>query len=69
MCSLVCVCAGYGEFFIRACVAYDVAAVMKYAKCSLQEAAKQVVARFAELHDKDFEGVLVSVFACVHSAV
>jgi beta-aspartyl-peptidase (threonine type) len=36
-------CTGYGEFFIRAVAAYDVACLMKYKGMSLQEACEQVV--------------------------
>ncbi|MEM9686407.1 MAG: isoaspartyl peptidase/L-asparaginase [Bacteroidota bacterium] len=34
---------GWGEFFIRGIVAYDIAAMMEYGGMSLQEAAKKVV--------------------------
>ncbi|MFN0202615.1 MAG: isoaspartyl peptidase/L-asparaginase family protein [Bacteroidia bacterium] len=34
---------GWGEFFIRGVVAYDVAALMKYGKMSLEEATHQVI--------------------------
>jgi L-asparaginase / beta-aspartyl-peptidase len=34
---------GHGEYFIRACVASDIAARMRYAGVSLEEAANQVV--------------------------
>lgn len=34
---------GWGEFFIRGVVAYDIAAMMEYGGVSLQEAAKKVV--------------------------
>lgn len=34
---------GHGEYFIRAVVAYDIAALMKYKNMSLQEAADKVV--------------------------
>ena len=34
---------GHGEFFIRAVVAYDISALMKYKNISLQQAADEVV--------------------------
>jgi beta-aspartyl-peptidase (threonine type) len=34
---------GWGEFFIRGVVAYDIAAMMEYKGVSLQEAAKEVI--------------------------
>lgn len=34
---------GHGEYFIRSVVAYDVAAKMKYAQMSLEDAANQIV--------------------------
>lgn len=37
----VVVLAGYGEFFIRGVVAYDVAAAMKYGKATLQEVSSE----------------------------
>ena len=36
-------CTGHGEFFIRAAVAHDIAAIMEYKKVSLDEAAKEVI--------------------------
>lgn len=36
-------CTGYGEYFIRAVVAYDVACLMSYKGFSLQEASDEVV--------------------------
>ncbi|MCX2743517.1 isoaspartyl peptidase/L-asparaginase [Mangrovivirga sp. M17] len=36
-------CTGYGEFFLRAVTAYDIAAIMKYKKTSLQKAADEVI--------------------------
>ena len=36
-------CTGYGEFFIRAVAAYEVACLMKYKGLSLEEACEQVV--------------------------
>ncbi|MCS7005180.1 MAG: isoaspartyl peptidase/L-asparaginase [Cytophagales bacterium] len=36
-------CTGYGEFFIRAVVAHDIACLMEYAGMSLKEAASKVV--------------------------
>ncbi|QCK16366.1 beta-aspartyl-peptidase [Mangrovivirga cuniculi] len=36
-------CTGYGEFFLRAVTAYDIAATMKYKNVSLQKAADEVI--------------------------
>lgn len=36
-------CTGWGEFFIRNVVAYDVAALMEYKKLSVEEATKEVI--------------------------
>jgi beta-aspartyl-peptidase (threonine type) len=36
-------CTGWGEFFIRGMVAYDVAAMMQYKGVSLEEAANEVI--------------------------
>lgn len=36
-------CTGYGEFFIRGVVAYDVACLMEYAGLSLAEACRRVI--------------------------
>ncbi|MCS6988764.1 MAG: isoaspartyl peptidase/L-asparaginase [Chloroherpetonaceae bacterium] len=36
---------GHGEYFIRAVVAHDIAALMRYKRLSLQEAAEEVVMR------------------------
>ena len=36
-------CTGWGEFFIRGVVAYDISALIDYKKLTLQEAAKEVV--------------------------
>lgn len=36
-------CTGHGEYFIRAVVAHDIAALMDYKNLSLEEAAKEVV--------------------------
>lgn len=42
-------CTGWGEFFIRANAAYDVAARMKYGKTPLKKAAAQVIERIGEM--------------------
>ena len=36
-------CTGWGEFFIRNVVAYDVAALMDYKKLSVEEATNEVI--------------------------
>ncbi|MGA9325560.1 MAG: isoaspartyl peptidase/L-asparaginase [Salegentibacter sp.] len=36
-------CTGWGEYFIRGVVAYDISAMMEYKGMSLQEAAKEVI--------------------------
>ncbi|NMM48972.1 isoaspartyl peptidase/L-asparaginase family protein [Marinigracilibium pacificum] len=36
-------CTGYGEYFLRAVTAYDIAAIMQYKEVSLQEAADKVI--------------------------
>jgi beta-aspartyl-peptidase (threonine type) len=36
-------CTGWGEFFIRGVVAYDISAMMEYKGLSLQEAAREVI--------------------------
>ena len=36
-------CTGWGEFFIRNVVAYDVAALMEYKKLSVEEATREVI--------------------------
>jgi beta-aspartyl-peptidase (threonine type) len=51
-------CTGYGEFFMKAVTAYDVAARMKYKNLSLKEAAKEAV---DYLTDIDGEGGLIAV--------
>ncbi|MGC8764210.1 MAG: isoaspartyl peptidase/L-asparaginase family protein [Acidobacteriota bacterium] len=42
-------CTGWGEFFLRAVAAHDVAARMAYGNRSLDRAAQEVLARIAEL--------------------
>lgn len=36
-------CTGYGEYFLRGVVAYDISCLMEYAGMSLQEAAEKVI--------------------------
>lgn len=52
-------CTGFGEYFIRGVVAYDVACLMEYANLSLEEAAHRVI------HEKQTalggDGGLISV--------
>jgi beta-aspartyl-peptidase (threonine type) len=50
---------GHGEYFIRACVAHDVAARMRYAGRSLAAAADEVV--FQELAGMGGVGGLIAV--------
>ena len=38
-------CTGSGEFFIRSVVAYDVSSLMEHRKCSLKDAADEVIHR------------------------
>ena len=52
-------CTGHGEFFIREVVAYDIAAVMKYKKVTLNEAADEVVMK--KLVEIGGEGGIVGV--------
>lgn len=52
-------CTGYGEFFLRAVVAHDIAARMEYGKLSLQEAAHQVVNE--KLVEMGGEGGIIAV--------
>ena len=40
---------GWGEFFIRSVVAYDIAALVQYKGFSIQQAAKQVLQKVADL--------------------
>lgn len=42
-------CTGWGEFFIRSVVAYDISAMMEYQKLSLEEAAAKSLARMEKL--------------------
>lgn len=42
-------CTGWGEFFIRSVVAYDISAMMEYQKLSLQEAAAKALAKMEKL--------------------
>jgi len=50
---------GWGEFFIRGVVAYDIAARMKYAKESLADAAKQVIQ--TEIPDMGGDGGIIAI--------
>ncbi|MGV3556712.1 isoaspartyl peptidase/L-asparaginase family protein [Larkinella arboricola] len=52
-------CTGYGEFFIRAVVAYDISCLMEYKGLSLQEACDWVVQH--KLKDMGGEGGLIAV--------
>ncbi len=52
-------CTGYGEYFIRAVAAYDVAAIMEYQKLSLREACIRVVEE--KLKKMGGEGGLIAV--------
>jgi len=47
--SVAVSCTGWGEFFIRANAAYDVAARMKYGKASLKDASQQVIDRIGQM--------------------
>ena len=40
---------GWGEYFIRAMVAYDISAMMDYKDLSLKEAAKEVISKVGDL--------------------
>ena len=42
-------CTGWGEFFIRTVVAYDISAMMEYSKVSLNDAAKAVINKVEKL--------------------
>jgi beta-aspartyl-peptidase (threonine type) len=53
-------CTGYGEFFMRAVTAYDIAARMKYAAVPLEEAAGEAILRLTEIGG---EGGLIAVDA------
>jgi len=55
-------CTGWGEFFIRGVVAYDVSACMEYAKLPLDQAAEHVKSKFASL-GPDFTGGFIAVDA------
>jgi beta-aspartyl-peptidase (threonine type) len=52
-------CTGYGEFFIRAVAAYDVACLMKYRGLALQDACEQVVNH--TLREMGGDGGLIAV--------
>jgi len=52
-------CTGYGEFFLRAIVAYDVSCLMEYKGLSLKDACEQVVMK--KLVDMKGEGGLIAL--------
>jgi len=52
-------CTGHGEFFIRNVVAYDVSALMKYKKMSLQDAAGFII--LEKLKSMNASGGLIAV--------
>jgi beta-aspartyl-peptidase (threonine type) len=52
-------CTGYGEFFLRAIVAYDVSCLMEYKELSLKEACEQVVMK--KLVEMKGEGGLIAL--------
>lgn len=54
-------CTGHGESFIRSVVAYDVAALMKYAKRDLAAAAREII--HEKLPKRDGRGGLIAVDA------
>ena len=49
---------GWGEFFIRNVVAYDVCARMKYKNISLQQAAHEVIMQELESQEPDTGGII-----------
>jgi beta-aspartyl-peptidase (threonine type) len=54
-------CTGYGEYFMRSVVAYDISALMEYKGLSLQEACNEVV--YKKLIDVGGEGGLIAIDA------
>ncbi|TVR25914.1 MAG: beta-aspartyl-peptidase, partial [Balneolaceae bacterium] len=54
-------CTGYGEFFIRGVVAYDVSCLMEFGGMSLEQAANEAI--FKRLKKLGGEGGLISVDA------
>lgn len=52
-------CTGYGEFFLRAVVAYDVSCLMEYKQLSLKDACQQVVMK--KLVEMKGEGGLIAL--------
>jgi L-asparaginase / beta-aspartyl-peptidase len=54
-------CTGYGEYFMRSVVAYDISALMEYKGLTLQEACNEVV--YKKLIDIGGEGGLVAIDA------
>lgn len=60
---------GYGEYFIRASVAYDITARMRYGHRSLTDAAADAVASWQPTWGVDFEGGLIAVDRHGHVAM
>jgi L-asparaginase / beta-aspartyl-peptidase len=54
-------CTGYGEYFMRSVVAYDISALMEYKGLTLQEACNEVV--YKKLIDIGGEGGLIAIDA------
>lgn len=52
-------CTGHGEYFIRNVVAYDVAAMMKYGKLSMTDAANEIILK--KLVSQGGEGGLIAI--------
>lgn len=50
---------GWGEYFIRGMVAYDISAMMEYKKMSLEEAARKVIQ--SKLTDLGGEGGIIAI--------
>ncbi len=50
---------GWGEYFIRGVIAYDISAMMEYKKMSLEEAAKKVIQN--KLTDLGGEGGIIAI--------
>ncbi len=57
-------CTGYGEFFIRSVVAYDISCLMEYKGLSLKEACTYVV--HDKLKNRGGEGGLIAIDAAGH---
>jgi len=60
-------CTGHGEYFMRSVVAYDLAAMIKYKKMTLQEAANHLVNK--KLVDFKGSGGLIAVDTAGHVAM